>query len=62
MSLFCEVFLWVRLIQILEISHLDLYDSINALRVVGNGMSSDSSRNFHNLGIDFEKLGVIIQV
>ena len=42
--------------------NLDLYDSINALRVVGNGMSSDSSRNFHNLGVDFRKLGVIIQM
>ena len=42
--------------------NLDLYDSINALRVVGNGVSSDSSRNFHNLGVDFRKSGVIMQV
>ena len=42
--------------------NLDLCDSINTLRIVGNGVSSNSSRNFHNLGVDFRKLGVIIQV
>ena len=42
--------------------NLDLCDSINALRVAGNGVSSDSSRNFHNLRVDFRRLGVIIQV
>ena len=42
--------------------NLDLCDSINTLRVAGNGVSSDSSRNFHNLGVDFRRLGVIIQM